>query len=242
MSEQRKILVVEDDPTIQRILSLALATEGFQPLLSTGVAEAQQLAREHTPDLYLIDIGLPDGDGISLIRELRSWTRKPIIVLTGELNETDKVAALDAGADDYLTKPFGIEELKARIRVALRRLAGPRHSASAPLIQVGSILVDLASRRVSRGGKEIQLTPIEFRLLAVLCSQPGRLITHEALLDAVWGPSYHGETHYLHIYVRRLRSKFRDHEDSREQHIETIARLGYRLLASEVKSTDGKEA
>ncbi len=238
MSDQPSILVVEDNPTTQRILSVALASEGYRPLLSAGVAQAQMIARDKKPDLFLIDLGLPDGDGIMLIHSLRKWTAKPIIVLTAESNEADKVAALDAGADDYLTKPFGIEELKARIRVARRRLAGPRYNKQPPLVWIGEIAIDLANRTVTRAGKEIRLTPIEFRLLSVLCEHPGKLIAHDVLLEAVWGPSFQGETHYLHIYINRLRTKFKVDASTKEQHIETIPLLGYRLLATEVRPVE----
>ena len=232
MDEPSCVLIVEDNPGMQRVLTLALAPEGVRTLLASSAAEAEVLARQNAPDLYLIDLGLPDSHGIELIRRLRTWTRKPILVVTATLDEDEKVRILDAGADDYITKPFMVEELKARVRVALRRLSGTTRVATQRVVRVGNVVVDLAARRVTRDGEPLRLTPIEYRLLEVLCENSGKILSHSMLLESVWGSSRRSETQYLHIYIKRLRTKLEGAELGGDSHIQTFPRMGYQLVVS----------
>jgi two-component system KDP operon response regulator KdpE len=206
----------------------ALETEGVR------VHEAETLQRglieagTRKPDLVILDLGLPDGDGRDFIRELRAWSTIPIIVLSARIEEVDKVEALDAGADDYLTKPFGVAELLARVRVVLRRhiRAGEEQS---PLVRFGEVVVDLANRRVTRHEQEVHLTQVEFRLLAVLLSHPGKVLTHRVLLREVWGPAYVDHSHYLRIYMGHLRQKL-EADPARPRHLITETGIGYRYV------------
>lgn len=182
------ILIVEDEQAIRRFVRTALEAEGFRVCEADGVQRGLLEAATRKPDLVVLDLGLPDGDGQDFIRDLRRWSPIPVIVLSARVDETDKIQALDAGADDYLIKPFGIGELLARVRVALRR-RGQSPEALSPVIRLGEISVDLVSRRVSRDGEDIHLTPIEFRLLGELLAHPGKVLTHRQLLLAVWGPT-----------------------------------------------------
>ena len=221
------VLIVEDEQAIRRFLRIALEAEGLRvhdaDTLQRGLLEAAT----RKPDLVILDLGLPDGDGIEFIRDLRQWSPIPVIVLSARTEEHDKIAALDAGADDYLSKPFGIGELQARLRVALRRHAAG--SASEPVIRFGEIAVDLSSRRIQRGDEEIHLTPIEFRLLAALLNNPGKVLTQRQLLSQVWGPNAVEHSHYLRIYMGHLRQKL-ERDPARPCHLLTETGIGYRFM------------
>ncbi|UXY09617.1 two-component system response regulator KdpE [Kosakonia sp. ML.JS2a] len=221
------VLIVEDEQAIRRFLRTALEAEGLRvheaETLQRGLIEAAT----RKPDLVILDLGLPDGDGLDFIRDLRQWSQMPVIVLSARAEESDKIAALDAGADDYLSKPFGIGELQARLRVALRR-----HAASGPdepVIVFSDIRVDLASRRIQRGEEEIHLTPIEFRLLAVLLNNHGKVLTQRQLLSQVWGPNAVEHSHYLRIYMGHLRQKL-EVDPARPRHLLTETGIGYRFM------------
>ncbi len=221
------ILIVEDEQAIVRFVRVALEADGLR------VHEAQTLQRglleaaTRKPDAIILDLGLPDGDGLDFIRDLRQWSQTPIIVLSARVEEQDKIAALDAGADDYLSKPFGIGELQARLRVALRRHGNA--SQSDPLITFSDVRVDLAARRIQRGEEEIHLTPIEFRLLAVLIGHHGKVLTQRQLLREVWGPNAVEHSHYLRIYMGHLRQKL-ENDPARPRHFITETGIGYRFM------------
>jgi two-component system KDP operon response regulator KdpE len=218
------VLVVEDELPVRRFLRAALDGHGYRLVEAGSVREAEQLAPSHNPDLFLLDLGLPDGDGIDLARRLREWTRAPIIVLSARGREEDKVKALDAGADDYLTKPFGVGELRARLRVALRHAnAGPGE----PVFEVGGLRVDLARREVSVEGRDVRLTPTEFRLLALLARHAGRVMPHRQILREVWGPAA-TEVHYVRVHMAELRKKI-EAEPARPKLLLTEPGVGYRL-------------
>jgi two-component system, OmpR family, KDP operon response regulator KdpE len=229
-------VVIEDEPQIRRFVRQALESEGWQvheaDTLRAGLAEAGT----RKPDLLVLDLGLPDGDGIDLIRDVRGWSTLPIIVLSARVDETDKIAALDAGADDYLTKPFGVGELLARVRANLRR---PRAAASDALreeddglFRFGEVEVDRKARLVRRGGVEVHLTPIEYRLLSVLVANAGRVLTQRQLLREVWGPSHADQSHYLRIYMGHLRHKL-EADPAQPRHLLTETAVGYRLVTGE---------
>ncbi|HSM93594.1 MAG TPA: response regulator [Anaeromyxobacteraceae bacterium] len=219
------VLVVEDEPQVCRFLRAALSSHGFRILEAGTVREAEQLATSHNPEVYLLDLGLPDGDGIDLARRVREWTHAPIIVLSARGREEDKVNALDAGADDYLTKPFGVNELLARLRVALRHSrAGP---AEEPVIEVGPLRIDLARREVRIEGREVRLTPTEYRLLTLLARHAGKVLTHRQILREVWGPNA-TEAHYVRVHMAELRKKI-ERDPARPQLLITEPGVGYRL-------------
>ena len=219
------VMVVEDEPPVRRFLRAALGAHGYRIVEAGGVREAEQLAPGHNPDVLLMDLGLPDGDGIDLVRRIREWSRAPIIVLSARGREEDKVAALDAGADDYLTKPFGINELLARLRVALR------HAQSTPeqrlIVETGPLRIDLARREVTVGGAEIRLTPTEYRVLALLAQHAGKVLTHHQILREVWGPNA-TEAHYVRVQMAELRRKL-EAEPARPRLLVTEPGVGYRL-------------
>lgn len=224
------ILIVEDEADIRRFVRLTLETEGHTVHEAATLQRGLIDAGTRRPDLVVLDLGLPDGDGVDLIRELRTWSAMPIIVLSARSAEASKIAALDAGADDYLVKPFGAGELLARVRAQLRRsqtLAG--NGAPQPLIQFGDITVDLVRRTVERQGQPLHLTPIEYRLLTHLASQPDRVITHQQLLKAVWGPGHAEDTHYVRVHLANLRKKVEDNA-SMPRHLRTEAGVGYRFV------------
>ncbi len=227
MTSEVVILAIEDEPQLVRFLRASLAGHAIHlidaPTGATGLVEAST----RVPDLILLDLGLPDMDGVEVCRRLRDWTKIPIIILSARGQERDKIEALDAGADDYLTKPFGIGELLARIRVALRHAQrGP--GADQPVVVAGDIKVDLGARRVSRGDEEIHLTPNEFKLLAELAKNADRVVTQRQLLKAVWGPGLVEHTHYLRVYMANLRHKL-ETEPARPRHLMTEAGVGYRF-------------
>jgi two-component system, OmpR family, KDP operon response regulator KdpE len=219
------VLVVDDEAPVRRFLRAALDGRGYRVVEAGTVAEAEQLAPGHNPDVFLLDLGLPDGDGIDLTRRLREWSRAPIIVLSARGREEDKVNALDAGADDYLTKPFGVNELLARLRVALR------HAQAAPgpgeVLEAGPLRIDLARREVTVGGAEIRLTPTEYRVLALLARHAGKVLTHRQILRDVWGPNA-TEAHYVRVQVAELRKKL-EADPARPRLLVTEPGVGYRL-------------
>jgi len=223
-----RILVVEDDPGIQRALKTNLTRHGFDvETADTGAQALDRYSRYH-PDLVLLDLGLPDIDGTDVIREVRAQSGTPIVVLSVRGAERDKVEALDLGADDYLTKPFGVEELLARVRVALRHAAGVP-AGTAPVFRAGDLEVDVEHRRVHVGDDEVRLTPTEYDLLKTFVSQPDKVLTDTMLLRAVWGPEYGSEAHYLHVYVARLRRKI-EKDPQKPRHLLSEPGVGYRFV------------
>jgi two-component system, OmpR family, KDP operon response regulator KdpE len=220
-----RILVVDDDPHLLRALTIALTARGYRTSPAPDATTALQAAATAAPDLAVIDLGLPDLDGISIIESLRGWSTAPIIVLSARHDETAKINALDAGADDYVTKPFGMGELLARIRAALRRAAPADEQ---PLVSTAAFTVDLAAKRVTTPGGEIRLTPTEWQLLEILVRSPGRLITQRQLLQEVWGPRYEKETNYLRVHLANLRRKL-EPEPSTPRYLITEPGIGYRF-------------
>lgn len=223
-----RVLVVEDEPAIRRFLRLALANDGHQVAESSTVSGGLAEAAACAPDLVILDLGLPDADGVEFIRACRDWSDVPILVLSARSQEADKVGALESGADDYLAKPFGLAELLARVHALLRRRA-PRGEAREPVIRFGEVELDLARRSVSRAGAAVKLTPIEFRLLVCLAGQPDRVLTQRRILQEVWGPGHTEDSHYLRIYIGRLRHKL-EADPARPRHLVTEAGVGYRFL------------
>ena len=223
------VLVVEDEPGLRRFLRATLVNAGFRIAEAERGAEALDAAAAQVPDLLLLDLGLPDMDGMQGLKELRRWSAAPVIVLTARDTEGDKVRALDGGADDYLTKPFSAQELLARLRVALRH-ASRRQGPDDPVFQTGGLCVDLARRRVTVEGKEVHLTPIEYTLLSTLVKHAGKVLTHRQLLNAAWGPDYGGEAHYLRVYMAQLRRKI-ERDPANPQFLVTETGVGYRLSA-----------
>lgn len=224
-----RILVVDDELAIRRFLRTALDAHGYKVFEVASGREALQAATAQKPDLILLDLGLPDIDGIEVIRQLREWMQTPIIVLSVREQESEKVTALDAGADDYLTKPFSTGELLARIRVALRHFVS---SQTEPVIEIGDLKIDLARRLVTVGGAEILLTPTEYKLLSVLARHAGKVLTHKHLLREVWGPGYETETHLLRVNISNLRSKI-EPDPTRPRYIHTESGVGYRLRSGQ---------
>jgi DNA-binding response OmpR family regulator len=224
------LLIVEDDPEIRRFLRSALAAEGYKVVESANARRGSIDAATHKPDLAIVDLGLPDFDGIEVIRRIREWSTMPILVLSARAREHAKIEALDAGADDYITKPFGVGELHARLRVALRNRV--RTDSGRSVLKLGDATIDLGARTALRGGETIHLTPIEFRLLACLAKHLGMVVTHRQLLGEVWGPTHLADTHYLRIYVKQLRDKL-ESDPLRPRHFVTESGIGYRLVADE---------
>jgi two-component system KDP operon response regulator KdpE len=219
------ILVVDDEPAIRRFLRTSLGAYGHSVTEAANGEDALKAAATGRPDIILLDLGLPDLDGVEVTRRLREWTQTPIIILSVREHENDKISALDAGADDYLTKPFGIGELMARIRVALRRSA---HTTEEPVYQIDDLQIDLSKRRVTVSEKEISLTPTEYDLLRVLAQYAGKVITHRQLLRLVWGDPYETETHLLRVNMSNLRRKI-EADPARPHYILTEPGVGYRL-------------
>ncbi|MBE7466226.1 MAG: response regulator [Planctomycetes bacterium] len=227
---QPLLLVVEDDPKLRRYLQISLGQEGYRLAeAATGEEGIAQVAA-HNPDLVVLDLGLPDLDGGEVIRRIREWSETPIIILSARDQERDKVAALDAGADDYLTKPFGNAELLARIRVALRHVSKDQGQAES-VFKTGDLEVDLAARVVKLAGKEIHLTPIEYKLLTTLITHADKVVTHGQLLRKVWGPNAELENHYLRVYMNQLRKKL-EPEPAMPRFLLTEPGVGYRLKLS----------
>ncbi len=220
------VLVVEDDPQIRRFVCSALRDESCRASEAGSVAQGLDLAAREQPDLVVLDLGLPDRDGVDFIRELRVWSAVPVLVLSARSEESDKIAALDAGADDYLTKPFSIGELRARVRAMLRR--SQMHGDAGALHAFGDVEVDLLRRSIRRAGVDVRLTPLEYNLLVQLLTNPGRVLTHHRLIDRVWGPANREKDHYLRIYVARLRQKL-EADPARPRHILTETGVGYRF-------------
>jgi two-component system, OmpR family, KDP operon response regulator KdpE len=204
----------------------AFEAEGYRVFEAETLARGVIEAGTRKPDLIVLDLGLPDGDGVALVRDVRGWSSVPIIVLSARVDEADKVAALDAGADDYLVKPFGVAELMARVRAALRRRA--RGADESPIVELGDVRIDLANRRVTRAGADVHLTQLEFRLLATLVAHPGKVLTHRHLLREVWGPAYVEHNHYLRIYMGHLRHKL-EADPAQPRHLLTETGVGYRF-------------
>src|SRR5512141_588224 len=226
------VLVIEDEPQMRRFLRAMLRANGYQVVEAETARDGLAQAAGRNPEVVLLDLGLPDADGVDVARQIRRSTRAPIIVLSARGKEQDKVAALDNGADDYLTKPFGAPELLARIRVALRRAATPDDGVPMPVFVSGELRVDLARREVLRGGEAVHLTPTEYKLLAALIRKAGKVVTHRQLLHDVWGANYEDQTHYLRVYMGQLRHKL-ERDPTRPRLLRTEAGVGYRLRDEE---------
>jgi two-component system KDP operon response regulator KdpE len=224
------ILIVEDEPEIRRFLRAAFGVEGYRVVESATGRRGSIDAGTHKPDLAIVDLALPDIDGIEVIRRIRAWSPMPIIVLSARVQEQSKIDALDAGADDYVTKPFGVGELLARVRAALRNAV--RSLSGTSVLHFGSAEIDLERRTASRDGEKIRLTPIEFRMLATLAKHLGMVVTHRQLLTEVWGPTHEGDTHYLRIYMKQLRQKL-ESDPVQPRHLLTETGVGYRLVIDE---------
>jgi two-component system KDP operon response regulator KdpE len=225
---QPTILIIDDEPQIRRFLRAALGSQDYRLLEATNAKEGAQEAASCPPDVVLLDLGLPDRDGMEVIQQLRSWTSVPIIVISARGQESDKVAALDLGADDYLTKPFGVPELLARIRVALRNSARTTEGTVETVFVSDELKVDLARREVFLSGHEVKLTPIEFKLLALLVKHAGRVVTQSQILNEVWGPAYGPESQSLRVFVHQLRQKI-EPVPGRPKFLMTETGVGYRL-------------
>ncbi len=226
------VLVIEDEPQILRFLRPALGAHGFRVVEAGNGAEGLRQAATRSPDIVVLDLGLPDMDGLEVTRRLREWTPVPIIVLSARGQERDKIAALDGGADDYVTKPFEVGELMARLRVALRHAARVDRESTEQTRSVGDLRIELDRRRVFIRDTEVRLTPIEYKLLVALARFPGRVITHSQLLTQVWGPGYAGQHHYLRVYMGQLRHKL-ERDPSRPELLLTEAGVGYRMKDAE---------
>ena len=222
-----RILVVDDEPQILRALATNLRARDYDVDLAPTGEKALELAARKHPDLVILDLGLPGIDGVDVIRGLRGWTSVPIVVLSVREREADKVAALDAGADDYVTKPFGMDELLARLRAALRRAAPAEEEA---VVETPAFTVDLADKRVIRDGIEVRLTPTEWQIVELLVRNPGKLVTQRQLLQDVWGPQYERETNYLRVYLAQIRRKL-EPDPARPQYFVTEPRMGYRFIS-----------
>ncbi|MBK8173062.1 MAG: response regulator [Sandaracinaceae bacterium] len=223
------VLLVEDEPQMRRFLRASLTSHGYRLVEAGTCAEAIAAATSHNPEMILLDLGLPDGDGLDLTKQIREWSSVPIIVLSARGREEDKVAALDAGADDYVTKPFGANELLARMRVAQRHAAQSTDEPAA-VVEAGALKMDFARREVFVDGRQVHLTPIEFRLLALLTRHAGKVLTHRSILKEVWGPNAQSQTHYLRVYMAQLRRKL-EADPARPKILMTEPGVGYRLTA-----------
>lgn len=227
-SERPVVLVIEDEPQIRKFLRACLDAQGFSVEEAESGEQGLAMAANRRPEAIVLDLGLPDIDGVDLIRRLREWSGLPIIVLSARTQESDKIRALDAGADDYVTKPFGVGELLARLRVAMRHAAIVEGTNAATSIESGELKIDLAARRVTMSGKEVHLTPTEYRLLAELAKHAGKVLTQRHLLKEVWGPGYSDRPHYLRIYMANLRAKL-EADPAQPRRLLTETGVGYRL-------------
>jgi two-component system KDP operon response regulator KdpE len=221
----QRILVADDEPQILHALRSLLQGAGYDVETASTAEQTLVLAGAHPPDAIVLDLVLPDRSGVDVCRELRSWTPVPIVILSAVGEERMKVEALDAGADDYVTKPFGVEEILARLRAVLRRAA----PAGSPVVEIGDLRLDVEKQSLSRKGQPVQLTPHELRLVRLFMENPGKLLTHRAILSAVWGPAYQTESHYLHVYVSQLRRKLEE-DATRPKYLLTEPRAGYRFV------------
>jgi len=227
MNGKPLVLIVDDEPQMRRLLTVALEANGYRVLAAAGGQEGLVLAAQHQPALVVLDIGLPDVSGQEVLRRLREWSRAPVIVLSVQDDEKGKVAALDAGADDYVTKPFNTDELLARLRVALRHATRPEETA---VVRAKHLVIDLATRRVTASGREVKLTKTEYDLLRQLARHAGKVLTHRQILREVWGPGHENDTHYLRVYIAHLREKIESRPEAPEL-ILTELGVGYRFLA-----------
>ena len=223
-----RILVVEDAPDIQRLLRSAFESAEFEVQEAGTLAQALTRAATFHPDLIVLDLGLPDGDGLAFIEKFRAWSPAPILILSARMNEADKVTALDRGADDYLSKPFGLGELLARVRVQLRR-GSKLETGSNPSLEFGDVVIDYVQRSVTKAGTSVNITPTEYRLLTALTRSPGKMLTQSALMREVWGPQFKDSTHYLRIYIGHLRRKL-ENDPSQPRHFITETGVGYRFM------------
>lgn len=225
------ILVVDDEPQIRKLLSTGLAGYGHEVITAANAAEALTLAAQRRPDAVVLDVNLGEGpDGLEVCRRLREWSAVPIIMLSVRGDEAIKVKALDAGADDYLSKPFGMEELRARIGAVVRRAVVEPGAMPESIVKAGALTIDLANRRVSVEGEEVHFTPQEYDILRLLATHPGKIITHRAILSAVWGPEYADMTHYVRIYVNQIRKKLRENPAANVRYILNEPGIGYRFI------------
>lgn len=231
MNNAPHILVIDDEPQILRALRTILTEKEFKVSIANRGEEGLNLAATQTPDVIILDLGLPDMDGVEVCKRLREWTQVPIIVLSARDNEKDKVTALDHGADDYLTKPFGIEELLARVRVSLRHSV-QKQGAQSKIVKAGDLTIDLVWHIVKRGDEEIKLTGTEYKLLAYLASNHGRILTHQSILSHVWGEADADHTEYLRLYMHQLRKKLEENPE-RPKYVVTEPGIGYRFMADE---------
>lgn len=232
MSAQPHILVIDDEPQILRALRTILTEKHFRVTTASRGEEGLALAAANPPDVIILDLGLPDVDGAEVCARLREWTLTPILVLSARESERDKVAALDKGADDYLTKPFGAQELLARLRVALRHSAQTKGSAQASVVKAGGLVIDLANHLVTRDGTAVKLTVTEFKLLACLAANSGRVLTHQTILAHVWDPAEVDQVEYLRVYMRQLRRKLED-DPHQPRYLLTEPGVGYRFVAED---------
>ncbi len=229
-----RVLIVEDEDNIRRFVRLTLQSEGYEVFEASNLQRGLIEAGTRRPDILVLDLGLPDGDGVELIRELRSWSGLPIIVLSARSAESEKITALDAGADDYLVKPFGAGELLARVRAQLRRQQAQTKDRE-PLIRFGDVIIDTARRMVTRNEETLHLTPIEYRLLCYLVSNPEKVLTHKQLLLAVWGPGHASDTHYVRVHMANLRKKI-ERDSTRPIHLLTETGIGYRFTETPTRN------
>ncbi|QFS93390.1 KDP operon transcriptional regulatory protein KdpE [Mycobacterium sp. THAF192] len=229
MTGKVRVLVVDDEPQILRALRINLSVRGYDVVTVTNGTDALRAAAEFRPEVVILDLGLPDMSGIEVLGGLRGWLSAPVIVLSARTDSSDKVQALDAGADDYVTKPFGMDELLARLRAAIRRAAASAETDE-PVVETQSFTVDLAAKKVTKNGAEVHLTPTEWGMLEMLVRHRGKLVGREELLREVWGPAYAKETHYLRVYLTQLRRKLED-DPSHPRHLLTEAGIGYRFEA-----------